>query len=198
MTKINVEAITKSSKNKFYEIKTREYIPYINFLDEWIKFTSVLTKEELELIKNDISFTDNDFYKIQNVKNIQRMNYIFKKYKAKKCNNEEYLEAQKYMDNSISEFMDTRLSEDEKDYAKCFADTIQEENPEIIKDYIFTAVEKYDELSLADAYILRIVISNYIDKINKECNEKIIEESKERNISLRKSLIKEYGNLIHR
>lgn len=198
MTKINVKSMVESSKEKLYEVKTREYIPYIDFLDEWIKFTSILTKEELELLKKDVLFTDNDFSKIQSIKNIQRMNYIFNKYKTKKCNDEEYLEAQKYMDNSISEFMSTRLSEDEKNYAKCFIDAIQEEELEVIKEYIFTTVEKYNELSLADAYILRNIISNYIGKINKECNEKIIGESKERNISLRKSLIKEYGHLIHR
>ena len=167
-------------------------------LNEWIRFSSYLKPKELaffkEVSKKQINqLTPNEIKKYNKIQNQKKLSKLFIKYKNQTCNQEEYDQVSKFMENSLESFMEKRLTKGEIKKSYTILSEFKKLSIETLNEYIDEQMRKYKELSLFEAYILyKVKIIRY-NKVNNETNDKIFDDKMEKDNNLRKKLIKDYG-----
>ena len=195
MTKINL--ICKEHEPLYVTI-TDSYANK-NTLDIYIKFISYFTDEDIifldNLIGKDISLlTQVELDKYYKLKAQLNMSELFKKYRDRKCTDEEHDIVLDFMkNNSLKSFVRKSVNMDDKIKAYNFIEDLFNESIESLKEYIDLTERRYDELSVYDSYVL-FEAKEYLYRIEQgQLNEKIESELLEHEKKLRKSLIRNYG-----
>ena len=195
MTKINL--ICKEHEPLYVTI-TDSYANK-NTLDIYIKFISYFTDEDIifldNLIDKDISLlTQVELDKYYKLKTQLNMSELFKKYRDRKCTDEEHDIVLDFMkNNSLKSFVRKSVNADDKVKAYKFIEDLFNESIESLKEYIDLTERRYDELSVYDSYVL-FEAKEYLYRIEQgQLNEKIESELLEHEKKLRKSLIRNYG-----
>ena len=195
MTKINL--ICKEHEPLYVTI-TDSYANK-NTLDIYIKFISYFTDEDIifldNLIDKDISLlTQVELDKYYKLKAQLNMSELFKKYRDRKCTDEEHDIVLDFMkNNSLKSFVRKSVNADDKVKAYKFIEDLFNESIESLKEYIDLTERRYDELSVYDSYVL-FEAKEYLYRIEQgQLNEKIESELLEHEKKLRKSLIRNYG-----
>ena len=162
-------------------------------LEEWIKWL-LYPNERSTSHKNieNMSLEELKEYKEQFEQ--VKMAELFFKYQNKECTELEHDLVYHYMINhSIEELMESKMNEKELNQAKILLAELKNLSSSEIKNYIQERNSDYNNLSKIDAYVLHhISIFNY-NKASTETTKKIIQQNKEKEVKLRKSLHKDYG-----
>lgn len=167
-------------------------------LDEWIRFLSYVSPDD-EIFLNKLNgksleqITTDEIKRYLKIKEQKIMADLFIKYKNKDCTKKEHDSVYEYMRNSLKDFMRSKLTEDElNESCKILAVFRKKEIPEL-EDYIKDKMSSYNNLTLVDAYILYEVKEIRYNKKTDELNNKIRDDQIERQINLKKNLVKDYG-----
>jgi len=181
-----------------YVVKSYSPANIDNVLDEWIRFLSYIKSEELlfinELERKKIELlTTAELEQYSKIKNKKEMAKLFIKYKNKDCSREEYDIVLKYMDNQLEKFMQDSLTEEEIKHSNKILFEFSKMSQFELKDYIDNQMINYDSLTILEAYILYKVKEIKYNKENNEVIDKIKSDQIERQISLKKSLIRDYA-----
>ena len=165
----------------------------ISPLEEWIKW--LLYQNERSISHKNIenmSLEEIKEYKEQFEQ--VKMAELFFKYQNKECTELEHDLVYHYMINhSIEELMESKMNEKELNQAKILLAELKNLSSSEIKNYIQEKNSDYNNLSKIDAYVLHYIsIFNY-NKASTETTKKIIQQNKEKEVKLRKSLHKDYG-----
>ena len=162
-------------------------------LEEWIKWL-LYPNERSTSHKNieNMSLEELKEYKEQFEQ--VKMAELFFKYQNKECTELEHDLVYHYMINhSIEELMESKMNEKELNQAKILLAELKNLSSSEIKNYIQKKNSDYNNLSKIDAYVLHYIsIFNY-NKASTETTKKIIQQNKEKEVKLRKSLHKDYG-----
>lgn len=162
-------------------------------LEEWIKWL-LYPNERSTSHKNieNMSLEKLKEYKEQFEQ--VKMAELFFKYQNKECTELEHDLVYHYMINhSIEELMESKMNEKELNQAKILLAELKNLSSSEIKNYIQEKNSDYNNLSKIDAYVLHYIsIFNY-NKASTETTKKIIQQNKEKEVKLRKSLHKDYG-----
>lgn len=162
-------------------------------LEEWIKWL-LYPNERSTSHKNieNMSLEELKEYKEQFEQ--VKMAELFFKYQNKECTELEHDLVYHYMINhSIEELMESKMNEKELNQAKILLAELKNLSSSEIKNYIQEKNSDYNNLSKIDAYVLHYIsIFNY-NKASTETTKKIIQQNKEKEVKLRKSLHKDYG-----
>lgn len=165
----------------------------ISPLEEWIKWL-LYPNERSASHKNieNMSLEELKEYKEQFEQ--VKMAELFFKYQNKECTELEHDLVYHYMINhSIEELMESKMNEKELNQAKILLAELKNLSSLEIKNYIQEKNSDYNNLSKIDAYVLHYIsIFNY-NKASTETTKKIIQQNKEKEVKLRKSLHKDYG-----
>ena len=164
----------------------------ISPLEEWIKW--LLYPNERSISHKNIenmSLEELQEYKEQFEQ--VKMAELFFKYQNKECTELEHDLVYHYMINhSIEQLMESKMNEKELNQTKIFLDELKKLPSSEIKNYIQEKNSDYNNLSKIDAYVLHYIsIFNY-NKASTEATKKIIQQNKEKEVKLRKSLHKDY------
>lgn len=157
MTKL-INNISNANECSFFDNPV-PYVPGLNILDIWIKFTSYLKPEEVLLLKqiknkNTKSISQNELDEYSKIKEQLRVAELFKKYKNSECNNKE----QEFIYNlmmhtSLDLFMQSRLTEEELNLSYRFLSDLETSGN--LEDYIkLKQQESYEKLSIYESYVL--------------------------------------------
>lgn len=181
-----------------YLVKSRSNANLDTLLDDWIKFLSYVKPDELSFLneiekKSPTCLTDLELEKYLKIKNQQLICKLFIKYKNKNCTKEEHNQVFNYMDNNIEKYMCERLTKEEIEYADEKLIDFRNLSQSDLQQYIDKQMINYNNLTLFDIYILYKVREIKYNKSSLEFFEKNRDEQLERHISLKKSLIKDYG-----
>lgn len=181
-----------------YPVSCDSYANDSNALEVWIKFTSYFSKEEIDYINELNQFP---IYLIQ-VDKIQKylkirermeLSKLLIKYENRDCTQDEHDKVVDYMQNtSLSNLVNSRVSEEEKEKASLFISGF--ETKDDLKKYIESKDDNYTELSIQYAYILFYAKEKLYNIRQSELNDKIKNGQIERNLSLKKSLARDYGH----
>ena len=162
-------------------------------LEEWIKWL-LYPNERSTSHKNieNMSLEKLKEYKEQFEQ--VKMAELFFKYQKKECTELEHDLVYHYMINhSIEELMESKMNEKELNQAKILLAELKNLSSSEIKNYIQEKNSDYNNLSKIDAYVLHYIsIFNY-NKASTETTKKIIQQNKEKEVKVRKSLHKDYG-----
>ena len=165
----------------------------ISPLEEWIKWLLYHEKKNFSGKRmEEMSLEEIQEYK----KSLEqtKMAELFFKYGKKECTESEHDLVYHYMmDHSVEELMASKMNEQELNQAKIFLVELKNLSSSKIKNYIHEKNSDYNNLSKIDAYVLHYIsIFNY-NKASTEATKKIIQQNKEKEVKLRKSLHKDYG-----
>ena len=157
---------------------------YVNDDDE--KYLSENNKSLKEMSLEELK-------KYQDIQSQLLMCELFKKYSKKQCSKEEHDIVYNYMNNSIIDLMNTKINDQEREEIEKILKHLKKQSIVDVEGFIELKLKNYKELSKVDAYVLHFIsIYNY-DRICDQKSEEIKQNSNKRNMSLRKSLIKDYG-----
>ena len=178
-----------------YTIQVDSYVINKPF-KTWEKFASYLKDDEiifLERIKSsDITtLSVSDLEKYNKIKNQIEVSKLIGKYSNQSCTNEEHDLVYNFVNKSLNDFMEDRMSEEEKVNARLFASSLK--TKEELENYINDKESKYDELSAYEAYELYVVKTRHYAITTCENNEKNRIETLQRERNLRRKLISDYG-----
>lgn len=167
-------------------------------LDEWIRFLSYESPEDLEFLesldsKPITSLTSDELERYNSIKEEKELLESFKKYRNLKCTIVEYTKVQVKMRTSLEDYMKSKLTTEELNEANKTLDELRNKTSEEISLIIDILSSRYNSLSLLEAYILYKAKEIKYNKDTDETNRKIKEESAKRNQNLRRSIINEYG-----
>lgn len=168
-----------------------------NAIDIWMKFANYLTPEEslfmYELkIKDLDNLSQTEFDTYYRIKNQLRFSKLLPKYKNESCTKEEHDFVSKYMNTSLRSFVKSKVSEKQQNSANKIISDLFGKNE--LEQYIELQQEQYDNLNIYEAYILFIAKEKRYNEIQQKTTKKIRDEQLEREIRLRRNLIKEYGH----
>lgn len=182
-------------KKFLYEVSCDSEANLSQALDIWIKFTGYLSKEDLLFISeiNDKKICDISLEELDRYREIKRrllVNELFKKYKDKNCNKEEYNIVSSFMKIPLSKYIESRLTEDELISAKSFLKTLK--TVDDLKEYIEERYSNYNALSIFGAYILFHAKEKieYVEAA--KLNDEILKEQKKAAKELRRRLLMDY------
>ena len=184
--------------NLLYPVSSLSHANIDHTLDEWIRFLSYVSPDDESFLNklNDKSLeqlTTDEIKKYLKIKEQKTMADLFIKYKNKACTRKEHDSVYKYMKNSLEDFMKSKLTENElNESCKTLAVFRKKEILEL-EDYIKDKMSNYNSLTLVDAYILYEVREIRYNKKTDEINNKIRNDQIERQINLKKNLVKSYG-----
>ena len=190
-------SIIVDSNKLLYAVKCSSFGVRINVLDEWIKWLSYVDEDdEKYLSENNKSLKEMSLEELKKYQDIQSqllMCELFKKYSKKQCSKEEHDIVYNYMNNSIIDLMNTKINDQEREEIEKILKHLKKQSIADVEEFIELKLKNYKELSKVDAYVLHFIsIYNY-DRICDQKSEEIKQNSNKRNMSLRKSLIKDYG-----
>ena len=184
--------------NLLYPVSSISHANIDHTLDEWIRFLSYVSPDDESFLnklngKSLEQLTTDEIKKYLKIKEQKTMADLFIKYKNKACTRKEHDSVYKYMKNSLEDFMKSKLTENElNESCKTLAVFRKKEIPEL-EDYIKDKMSNYNNLTLVDAYILYEVREIRYNKKTDEINNKIRNDQIERQINLKKNLVKSYG-----
>lgn len=195
-------SIIVDSNKLLYVVKRSSFGVRIDVLDEWIKWLSYVNDDdEKYLSENNKSLKEMSLEELKKYQDIQSqllMCELFKKYSKKQCSKEEHDIVYNYMNNSIIDLMNTKINDQEREEIEKILKHLKKQSIVDVEGFIELKLKNYKELSKVDAYVLHFIsIYNY-DRICDQKSEEIKQNSNKRNMSLRKSLIKDYGILKER
>ena len=190
-------SIIVDSNKLIYAVKCSSFGVRIDVLDEWIKWLSYVNDDdEKYLSENNKSLKEMSLEELKKYQDIQSqllMCELFKKYSKKQCSKEEHDIVYNYMNNSIIDLMNTKINDQEREEIEKNLKHLKKQSIVDVEGFIELKLKNYKELSKVDAYVLHFIsIYNY-DRICNQKSEEIKQNSNKRNMSLRKSLIKDYG-----
>jgi len=189
-------SIIVDSNKLLYVVKRSSFGVRIDVLDEWIKWLSYVNDDEKYLSENNKSLKEMSLEELKKYQDIQSqllMCELFKKYSKKQCSKEEHDIVYNYMNNSIIDLMNTKINDQEREKIEKILKHLKKQSIVDVEGFIELKLKNYKELSKVDAYVLHFIsIYNY-DRICDQKSEEIKQNSNKRNMSLRKSLIKDYG-----
>lgn len=190
-------SIIVDSNKLLYAVKCSSFGVRIDVLDEWIKWLSYVNEDdEKYLSENNKSLKEMSLEELKKYQDIQSqllMCELFKKYSKKQCSKEEHDIVYNYMNNSIIDLMNTKINDQEREEIEKNLKHLKKQSIVDVEGFIELKLKNYKELSKVDAYVLHFIsIYNY-DRICNQKSEEIKQNSNKRNMSLRKSLIKDYG-----
>lgn len=190
-------SIIVDSNKLLYVVKRSSFGVRIDVLDEWIKWLSYVNDDdEKYLSENNKSLKEMSLEELKKYQDIQSqllMCELFKKYSKKQCSKEEHDIVYNYMNNSIIDLMNTKINDQEREEIEKILKHLKKQSIVDLEGFIELKLKNYKELSKVDAYVLHFIsIYNY-DRICDQKSEEIKQNSNKRNMSLRKSLIKDYG-----
>ena len=190
-------SIIVDSNKLLYVAKRSSFGVRIDVLDEWIKWLSYVNDDdEKYLSENNKSLKEMSLEELKKYQDIQSqllMCELFKKYSKKQCSKEEHDIVYNYMNNSIIDLMNTKINDQEREEIEKILKHLKKQSIVDVEGFIELKLKNYKELSKVDAYVLHFIsIYNY-DRICDQKSEEIKQNSNKRNMSLRKSLIKDYG-----
>ncbi len=190
-------SIIVDSNKLLYAVKCSSFGVRIDVLDEWIKWLSYVNDDdEKYLSENNKSLKEMSLEELKKYQDIQSqllMCELFKKYSKKQCSKEEHDIVYNYMNNSIIDLMNTKINDQEREEIEKNLKHLKKQSIVDVEGFIELKLKNYKELSKVDAYVLHFIsIYNY-DRICNQKSEEIKQNSNKRNMSLRKSLIKDYG-----
>ncbi|MEI3499286.1 MAG: hypothetical protein V8Q71_02120 [Bacilli bacterium] len=190
-------SIIVDSNKLLYVVKRSSFGVRIDVLDEWIKWLSYVNDDdEKYLSENNKSLKEMSLEELKKYQDIQSqllMCELFKKYSKKQCSKEEHDIVYNYMNNSIIDLMNTKINDQEREEIEKILKHLKKQSIVDVEGFIELKLKNYKELSKVDAYVLHFIsIYNY-DRICDQKSEEIKQNSNKRNMSLRKSLIKDYG-----
>lgn len=190
-------SIIVDSNKLIYVVKRSSFGVRIDVLDEWIKWLSYVNDDdEKYLSENNKSLKEMSLEELKKYQDIQSqllMCELFKKYSKKQCSKEEHDIVYNYMNNSIIDLMNTKINDQEREEIEKILKHLKKQSIVDVEGFIELKLKNYKELSKVDAYVLHFIsIYNY-DRICDQKSEEIKQNSNKRNMSLRKSLIKDYG-----
>ena len=193
-------SIIVDSNKLLYVVKRSSFGVRIDVLDEWIKWLSYVNDDdEKYLSENNKSLKEMSLEELKKYQDIQSqllMCKLFKKYSKKQCPKEEHDIVYNYMNNSIIDLMNTKINDQEREEIEKILKHLKKQSIVDVEGFIELKLKNYKELSKVDAYVLHFIsIYNY-DRICDQKSEEIKQNSNKRNMSLRKSLIKDYGILL--
>lgn len=181
-----------------YPVCSNSYANIDHTLDEWIRFLSYIKPEDKEFL-NELNcrsldeLTTDEIKRYLKIKEQKTMAELFTKYRNKDCTKKEHDSVYSYMKNSLRNFMKSRLTEDELNESREILEKFRAKEVPELKSYIKSEMNNYADLTLVGAYILYEVKEIEYYKKENETNSKIRNRQKERESTLRKSLIKDYG-----
>ena len=181
-----------------YPVSSLSHANIDHTLVELIRFLSYVSPDDESFLNklNDKSLeqlTTDEIKKYLKIKEQKTMADLFIKYKNKACTRKEHDSVYKYMKNSLEDFMKSKLTENElNESCKTLAVFRKKEILEL-EDYIKDKMSNYNSLTLVDAYILYEVREIRYNKKTDEINNKIRNDQIERQINLKKNLVKSYG-----
>lgn len=184
--------------NLLYPVSSISHANIDHTLDEWIRFLSYVSPDDESFLnklngKSLEQLTTDEIKKYLKIKEQKTMADLFIKYKNKACTRKEHDSVYKYMKNSLEDFMKSKLTENElNESCKTLAVFRKKEILEL-EDYIKDKMSNYNSLTLVDAYILYEVREIRYNKKTDEINNKIRNDQIERQINLKKNLVKSYG-----
>ena len=184
--------------NLLYPVSSLSHANIDHTLDEWIRFLSYVSPDDESFLnklngKSLEQLTTDEIKKYLKIKEQKTMADLFIKYKNKACTRKEHDSVYKYMKNSLEDFMKSKLTENElNESCKTLAVFRKKEILEL-EDYIKDKMSNYNSLTLVDAYILYEVREIRYNKKTDEINNKIRNDQIERQINLKKNLVKSYG-----
>lgn len=184
--------------NLLYPVSSISHANIDHTLDEWIRFLSYVSPDDESFlnklnVKSLEQLTTDEIKKYLKIKEQKTMADLFIKYKNKECTRKEHDSVYKYMKNSLEDFMKSKLTENElNESCKTLAVFRKKEILEL-EDYIKDKMSNYNNLTLVDAYILYEVREIRYNKKTDEINNKIRNDQIERQINLKKNLVKSYG-----
>lgn len=190
-------SIIVDSNKLLYVVKRSSFGVRIDVLDEWIKWLSYVNDDdEKYLSENNKSLKEMSLEELKKYQDIQSqllMCELFKKYSKKQCSKEEHDIVYNYMNNSIIDLMNTKINDQEREEIEKILKHLKKQSIVDVEGFIELKLKNYKELSKVDAYVLHFIsIYNY-DRICDQKSEEIKQNSNKKNMSLRKSLIKDYG-----
>ena len=190
-------SIIVDSNKLLYAVKCSSFGVRIDVLDEWIKWLSYVNDDdEKYLSENNKSLKEMSLEELKKYQDIQSqllMCELFKKYSKKQCSKEEHDIVYNYMNNSIIDLMNTKINDQEREEIEKNLKHLKKQSIVDVEGFIELKLKNYKELSKVDDYVLHFIsIYNY-DRICNQKSEEIKQNSNKRNMSLRKSLIKDYG-----
>lgn len=181
-----------------YPVSSLSHANIDHTLDEWIRFLSYVSPDDESFLnklngKSLEQLTTDEIKKYLKIKEQKTMADLFIKYKNKECTRKEHDIVYKYMKNSLEDFMKSKLTENElNESCKTLAVFRKKEILEL-EDYIKDKMSNYNSLTLVDAYILYEAREIRYNKKTDEINNKIRNDQIERQINLKKNLVKSYG-----
>ena len=181
-----------------YPVSSLSHANIDHTLDEWIRFLSYVSPDDESFLnklngKSLEQLTTDEIKKYLKIKEQKIMAGLFIKYKNKECTRKEHDSVYKYMKNSLEDFMKGKLTENELNESCKTLAVFREKEILELEDYIKDKMSNYNSLTLVDAYILYEVREIRYNKKTDEINNKIRNDQIERQINLKKNLVKSYG-----
>lgn len=181
-----------------YPVSSLSHANIDHTLDEWIRFLSYVSPDDESFLnklngKSLEQLTTDEIKKYLKIKEQKTMADLFIKYKNKECTRKEHDSVYKYMKNSLEDFMKSKLTEKELNESCKTLAVFREKEILELEDYIKDKMSNYNSLTLVDAYILYEVREIRYNKKTDEINNKIRNDQIERQINLKKNLVKSYG-----
>ena len=166
-----------------------------NALDIWIKFTNYLKPNEEELINrlnNEklMNISQEELEEYTRIKKQIDISNLFIKYKNKECNKEEHDKVIEFMKQPLIDFIESRLSKEEISISKSLISLLN--SKKTLEDYI-NSKKEIDKLNIYESYIVYIAKEKLYNINNTELINRIKKEEKDRAVSLRKAIIRDYG-----
>lgn len=168
-----------------------------NIEEMWLKFTGCFREDEKNFIdelssKNICDISSFDLERFAKIKRQMEVHELLPKYIERRCSEEEHSLVYDFVTKSLVDFIDTRITDDEKILASDFVNSLSKDK---LKEYIDLKKDNYDELSFYDAYVLFIANKKYYRLVNAENSEKLRLKNAKYNQDLIRHLVKDYGML---
>ena len=168
-----------------------------NTEEMWLKFTGYLREDEKELLRKiqssfvtDIAPDDLEMY--ASIKRQMEVHKLLPKYIEQNCSDEEHSIVFDFVTKSLVDFIESRMTDEEKRNASTF---VQSMPKDILKDFIDSNKDKYNELSVYEAYVLYLANDTYYRIVSNERIERQRIEDAVYNQNLVKHLVRDYGIL---
>ena len=179
-----------------YEVTCDSHAIKTNFIDVWIKFAGHLTAEESLILVglrtkdlSAISITELEKYK--KIRNQLDVSKLLVKYKNKECTREEHDLVYNFVHTSLTAFIESRFTSDEKQKAKTSLEQL--DTKEKLIEFVKENEANYDALDIYEAYLLYLAEEKKYDLETSEHIEYEMAMQARREASLRKHLERDFG-----
>ncbi len=179
-----------------YGIRSDLAVKSAFLMTTWMRFAAYLKEDEVEFLNNikdknilDLSLEDLEKYK--SIKKQMEVSKLLPKFQDHNCTQEEHdLVSDFFDENSLKDFMRSRLTDEEAEESHKIVDTLSDEELPI---FIQLSENDYDNLSIVQTYTLYLANCRLKNIRDKEFQDRLRRETIERDQALIRSLNKDYG-----